>query len=57
MKSLQAPNLKSIALKKAIYSAICIYDEQAFNNMSEENGKKKLHHEEIVAACSKSRHG
>ena len=42
MKSLQAPNLKIIALKKAIYSAICIYDEQAFNNMSEESETKTL---------------
>ena len=42
MKSLQAPNLKTIALTKAIYPAIRSYDEQAFHNMSEESGKKNF---------------
>ena len=57
MKSLQAPNLKTILLTKAMYTAIRSYDEQAFDNMSEESEEKKLYHEEIVAACCKSRHG
>ena len=39
MKSLQAPNLKTIALTKAIYTTIRSYDEQAFD-MSEESEKK-----------------
>ena len=39
MKSLQAPNLKTIALTKVMYTAICSYDEQAFDNMSEESKK------------------
>ena len=37
MKSLQAHNLKTIVLTKAIRN----YDEQAFNNTSEESEKKK----------------
>ena len=41
MKSLQAPNLKTIALTKAMYPAIRNYDEQAFDNMSEESEEKK----------------
>ena len=57
MKSLQAPNLKTIALTKAMYTAIHSYYEQAFNNMSEESEEKKLYRKEIVVACSKSRHG
>ena len=40
MKSLQAPNLITIAFTKAMYTAIHSYDEQAFDNMSEESGKK-----------------
>ena len=40
MKSLQAPNLKTIVLTKAIDTAIRSYDEQAFDNMSEESEKK-----------------
>ena len=40
MKSLQAPNLKTIALTKAMYTKICCDDEQAFANMSEESDKK-----------------
>ena len=56
MKLLQTPNLKTFVLTKVIYTAICGNDEQAFDNMSEESEKnKKLYHEEIVAACSKSR--
>ena len=39
----------------AMYPAICRYDEQGLNNMSEES-EKKLCHEEIIVACSKSRH-
>ena len=41
MKSLQAPNLKMMALTKAMYTAILNDDEQAFDNMSEESGKRK----------------
>ena len=57
MKSLQAPHLKMIALTKAGCTAICSYDEQAFDNMSEEREKNNFYNEEIVAACSKSGHG
>ena len=41
MKSLQALNLKTIALTNAMYTVIHNYNEQAFDNMSEESGKKK----------------
>ena len=57
MKLLQATNLKTIALTKVMYTAICSYYEQAFDNMSEESGRKKLYRKEIIVACSKSRHG
>ena len=40
MKSLQDPNLKTTGLTKAMYTTICGYDEQAFDNMSEESEKK-----------------
>ena len=40
MKSLHAPNLKTIVRTKAMYIAIHSYDEQAFDNMSEESEKK-----------------
>ena len=40
-----------------IYPAIRSYDEQAFDNMSEESEKKKVYRKEIVAAYSKSKHG
>ena len=40
MKSLQAPNLKTVGLAKVMSTAIRSYDEQAFDNMSEESGKK-----------------
>ena len=42
MESLQTTNLKTIVHTKAMYAAICSYYEQAFDNMSEESGKKKL---------------
>ena len=42
MKSLEAPNLKTIALTKEMYTEIRSYDEQAFDNMSEESEKKTL---------------
>ena len=42
MKWLQAPNLKTIVLIKAMYTAIHSYDEQAFDNMSEESEKNTL---------------
>ena len=38
-----------------MYPAICSYDEQSLNNMSEESKKNCC--EEIVAVCSKSGHG
>ena len=38
MKSLQAPNLKTIVLTKAMYTTIRSYDEQAFD-MSEKSEK------------------
>ena len=56
MKSLQAPNLKTMILTKAMYTAIRSYDEQAFD-ISEESEEKKTFHEEIIAACSKGRRG
>ena len=40
MKSLQAPNLKTIAQTKVMYTAIRSYYEQAFDNMSEKSEKK-----------------
>ena len=42
MKSLQAHNLKTIVLSKVMYTTIHSYDEQAFDNMSEESGKKNF---------------
>ena len=38
-ESLQAPNMKNLALTKAMYTVIGSYDEQAFDNMSEESRK------------------
>ena len=40
-KSLQAPNLKTIALTKVMYTVIHSDDEQAFDT-SEESGKKNF---------------
>ena len=40
MKSLHAPDLKMIALAKAMYTAIGRYVGEAFDDMSEESGKK-----------------
>ena len=57
MKSLQAPNLKTIALTKAMYTAICSDDEQEFDKMSEESEEKKRYRGEIIASCSKSMDG
>ena len=42
MKLLQAPNLKTVVLTKAMYTTIHHYDEQAFDNMSEESEKTIL---------------
>ena len=42
MKLLQAPNLKTIARTKVISTAICRYDNQAFDDTSAESGKQKL---------------
>ena len=41
MKSLQAPNLKTIAGTEAMHTAIRRNDEEAFNNMREESEEKK----------------
>ena len=41
MKSLQAPNLKTITCTEGMYTVICSYDEEAFDNMSEESEGKK----------------
>ena len=41
MKSLQAPNLKTIGHTKVMYTTILGYNEQAFD-MSEESEKKTL---------------
>ena len=38
MKLLQAPNLKTIAFRKAMYTAIRSYDEQAFNKRGKWSG-------------------
>ena len=40
VKSLQAPKLKTTALIKVMRAGIRSYDEQAFDNMSEESEKK-----------------
>ena len=40
MKSLHAPKLKTRVLTKVMYPAIHSSDEQAFDNVSEESGKK-----------------
>ena len=40
MKSLQAPNLKTIALTKALYTAIRRNVDEAFDDISEESEKK-----------------
>ena len=42
MKLLQAPNLKTIALTKVMYTVIRSYDEQAFDNVSEESEMKNF---------------
>ena len=39
MKLLQAPNLKTIVLTKVMCAAIRSYDEQAFDNMSDQSEK------------------
>ena len=41
MKSLQAPNLKTIARTKAMYTVIHRNEDQAFDNMCEESKKKQ----------------
>ena len=41
MKSLQAPNLTTIAFTKVMQTAIRRYEDQAFDDISEESGKKK----------------
>ena len=41
MESLQTPNLKTIVLTKAMYTTSRSYDEQPFDNMSEESEEKK----------------
>ena len=58
MKTLKVTNLKTIALTKAMYTAIGRYEDQAFDDMSEENEKNILNALSLdtIAACSKSRH-
>ena len=41
MKSLQDPNLKTIALIKVMHKAIRRYVDEAFDDMSKESGGKK----------------
>ena len=43
MKSLQAPNLKTIALTKAMHPAIHRYEDHTFDDMGEESEKKQEH--------------
>ena len=60
MKSLSAPNLKTITLTKEMYTAICRYVDDAFDDISEEGEKNKNILSSLslktVAACSNSRH-
>ena len=42
MKLLQATNMKTIVLTKVMYTAIRSYDEEAFDNMSEQSEKKNF---------------
>ena len=42
MKSLQAPNFKTIALTKVICTAICSYADEAFHDISEESEKENI---------------
>ena len=52
MKSLQAHNLRTIVLTEAMYTAIRNYDEEAFDNMSEESEKKTFSHEKLLQPVS-----
>ena len=40
--SYTAPNLKAIALTKTMYTEICNNEDQAFDDVTEESGKKKF---------------
>ena len=51
MKSLQAPDLKTTALTKVIYAAIHSYDEQTFENMSEESEKNFIVKKYPLSLC------
>ena len=42
MKLLQAPNLKTRALTKVMYTAIHSFDESTFDNISEKSEKKNF---------------
>ena len=42
MKWLHAPNLKTVVLTKVMYTTIRSYDNQAFDNTSEESEKKNF---------------
>ena len=42
MKSLQAPNFKTITLTKAMETTIWSYDEQPFDNTSGESENKNI---------------
>ena len=44
MKSLQAPNLKTKALTKAMYTVIPRYVDEAYDDMSEESEEKHFEH-------------
>ena len=52
MKSLQTLNLKKlIALTKVMYTTIRRYEDQAFNDMSEEREKKTFCHDLSSINC------
>ena len=40
--------MKNIALTEAMYTAICSYDEQAFDDINEESGKKPKHFDHFI---------
>ena len=51
MKSLQAPHLKTAALTKAMYTAIRRYEDQAFDDISEESEKNILSTLSLINCC------
>ena len=48
MKLLQAPNLETRELVKAMYAAIRRYVDEAFDDISEESEKKHKHFEHFI---------